>query len=255
MSRSNPQPTNPAKRFFKWSGSKGTLGYYDKEQQKEVEVKLPFTFLVLDELATISGFCEQDTSNYWSNEVRNVSREQLTVKTSHGTKQSGLYKDLTDVRSKGAKYAKSIYIAYKEQGVFVIGNLKASGAALTAWIEFGNKHVVSMGKVTLTGSEEAKKGATTYYIPTFSWDHADTDEDEIAKELDKELQMYLSQYLAEPAEDTWHEDAEQRAADSGYEKFKRSRPAKKPEVEDPDFGSMLEKGLEADGIDLNDIPF
>lgn len=255
MSRSNPQPTNPAKRFFKWSGSKGTLGYYDKEQQKEIEVKLPFTFLVLDELATISGFCEQDTSNYWSNEVRNSGRDEITVRTGKGTKGKGLYRDLK-LQLPGLRFAKSIYIAHRnEEGVFVIGNLKAVGSAFAAWWEFSNKHVVDLGKVTLMGSEEAKKGATTYYIPTFSWDHADTDEDEIAKELDKELQVYLSQYLAEPAEDTWHEDAEQRAGDSGYEKFKRSRPAKKPEVEDPDFGSMLEKGLEADGIDLNDIPF
>lgn len=196
MSRSNPIPTNPAKRYFKWSGSKGKLMYYDKEKQQEVEVKLPFTFLVLDQLATITGFNEQDKSSYWSNEVRSIAKEELVVRTSNGTKQSGLYKDLADVRSKGAKYAKSVYLAFEDNGEYVIGNLKAAGAALTSWIEFSNKVVVTNGKVSLTGSEEAKKGATTYFTPTFLWSSSDTDQDEIANDLDKELQVYLSQYLA-----------------------------------------------------------
>lgn len=196
MSRSNPTPSNPARRFFTWKGSKGALVYWDKENAKEVEVKLPFEFLPLDQLATITGFCEPDESSYWSNEVRSVAREELTVKTARGTKQTGLYKDLADVRSKGAKYAKSIYLAYKEDGEFVIGNLKASGAALTAWIELGNICKPENGKVILTGSEEAKKGATTYFTPKFEYSSADLDENEIAIDLDKELQVYLSQYLA-----------------------------------------------------------
>lgn len=195
MSRSNPTPTNPAKRFFKWSGSKGKLVYYDKEQQKEIEVKPPFEFLVLDQLATITGYNEQDSSNYWSNEVRSVAKEELTVRTSKGTKQVGLYKDLTDVRSKGAKYAKSVYVAYKDGDQMVIGNLKASGAALTSWIELSNKCVTENGKIVLSGSQEAKKGATTYYTPVFEWTHSSTDEDSEAIRLDKELQIYLSQYL------------------------------------------------------------
>lgn len=195
MSRSNPTPTNPAKRFFKWSGSKGQLVYYDKEKQEEIEVKLPFEFLVLDQLATITGYCEQDQSNYWSNEVRSVAKEELTVRTSKGTKEVGLYKDLTEVRSKGAKYAKSVYVAYLDGDDFVIGNLKASGAALTAWIELSNKYVLDNGKVRLTGSEEGKKGATTYFIPKFEWVPSEVVEDEAAIKLDKELQQYLNQYL------------------------------------------------------------
>lgn len=209
MSRSNPTPTNPARRFFKWSGSKGELGYYDKEKQQEIPVTLPFTFLVLDQLATITGFCELDASQYWSNEVRSVAKEELTVRTSKGTKQVGLYKELADVRSSGAKYAKSIYIAYQEDGEFVIGNFKASGAALTAWIELSNKHAVGNGKVALTGSEEAKKGATTYYVPTFEWLHAEADEDRAAIELDKELQIYLSQYLSAAKFDRVHNELDE----------------------------------------------
>lgn len=197
MSRSNPTPTNPAKRFFSWKGSTGKLVYWDKEKEAEVEVKLPFSFFVLDQLATVTGFCEPDGSSYWSNEVRSVAKEELTVRTSNGTKAIGLYKDLADVRSKGAKYAKSIYIAYMDtqNGELTIGNIKASGAALTAWIEFSNNHIVMNGKVSITGSTQEKKGATTYFVPTFEWSHSEKEEDEIAITLDKELQIYLSQYL------------------------------------------------------------
>jgi hypothetical protein len=208
MSRSNPTPTNPAQHFFTWSGSKGQLEFYDKEKQERVKVPLPFEFMVLDELNTITGFCEQDSSSYWSNEVRSTTRDELIVKTSRGTKQVGLYKDLTDVRSKGAKYAKSIYIAHKNKaGEYIIGNIKASGAALTAWIELSSKYITQNGKIRLTGSIEGKKGATTYQIPTFEYDHIDSDENKIAIELDKELQVYLSQYLSAPKFDE-HVDEE-----------------------------------------------
>ncbi len=196
MSRSNPTSTNPAKRFFRWSGSEGQLSYYDKDKKKDVKIDLPFSFLVLDQLATITGFCEQDSSSYWSNEVRSVAKEEFIVRTSKGAKQTGLYSALTDVRSKGAKYAKSIYVAYKEGDDYVIGNIKASGAALTAWIELSGKCIVTNGRIVLKGSEEATKGATKYQIPVFEWDHSTPEEDSLAVELDKELQIYLNQYLS-----------------------------------------------------------
>ena len=202
MSRSNPDITNPAQHFFQWSGSRGDLTWWNKDEKKAVPVRIPFTFMVLDELATITGYNDQDQSGYWSNEVRSVAREEFTVKTSKGTKQVGLYKDLADARAKGAKYAKSIYIAHKgPDGEYIIGNLKASGACLTAWIEFSQEHKVQNGTVMLTGGVEAKKGATVYQVPIFEYRACTPEEFDIAIELDKELQIYLSQYLAANAVD------------------------------------------------------
>lgn len=200
MSRSNPAQINPAKHFFKWKGDDGKLVYWDKETEKEVTVKLPFEFLPIDQLNTIKGFCEQDNSSYWSNEVRSL-KEEFTVKTSAGTKEVGLYKDL-ECRAKGAKYTKSIYCVYvdKTTGEYVMGNIQASGVAVTAWIDFSRKNVVENGKVVLTGSTEGKKGKVTYQIPTFEYVHSTEAEDKIAVALDKELQIYLSQYLASSAE-------------------------------------------------------
>lgn len=195
MSRSNPTPTNPATRYFKWKGSTGELTYWDKTEEKEYVIKLPFEFLVLDELSTIAGYCEPDNSSYWANEVRSLASQELNVRTSSGSKEVGLYKDL-QVRSKGAKFASSIYITYKENDEWVIGNLKATGAAVGAWFDFKKGHNPQNGKVVLTGSTEAKKGATKYFVPTFEYQSASSDENEIAVDLDKELQVYLSQYLA-----------------------------------------------------------
>ena len=81
-----------------------------------------------------------------------------------------------------------------------MGNIQASGVAVTAWIDFSRKNVVENGKVVLTGSTEGKKGKVTYQIPTFEYVHSTEAEDKIAVALDKELQIYLSQYLASSAE-------------------------------------------------------
>jgi hypothetical protein len=206
MSRSNPTATNPAKRFFRWSGSKGKLTWYDKENQQEVEIDFPFAFLVLDQLATITGYSDQDQSSFWSNEVRNVTKDQLTVRTSKGTKQTGLYADLTDVRSKGAKYAKSVYIAFYDNKELVLGNLKASGTSLTAWIELCNSTNVENGKVRLISASKAKKGATEYFTPNFEAVHSSEEEDAKAIELDKELQAYLNTYLVSTPTDHGNDD-------------------------------------------------
>lgn len=248
MSRSQPVLTNPSKHFFRWSGSKGHLSYYDKELSEEVVVKLPFEFMPLDQLSTITGFCEQDKSSYWSNEVRSL-RSELTVKTSMGTKEVGLYKDLTEARAHGAKYAKSIYCAYtdSETGEYVIGNLKAYGAALTAWIEFCRNKVVENGKVILTGSTEDKKGTNKYYVPVFEYQSCEPLEQETAIKLDKELQVYLSVYLNAKEEPSNDDVVIEDIPDGQHEV-------------DALVGKAAQQHREAvqldqDKIDLNEIPF
>lgn len=198
MSRSNPALTNPATRFFQWKGGDGKLEFYDKEKQVRVNVPLPFTFMVLDELATITGFCKPEQSGYWSNEVRSTVKEELHVRTSKGTKYIGLYKNDQGIvqMPKGATYAKSIYIAYKTRNGYEIGNIKASGSALGAWIEFGNTCVTTNGKITMTKGDMQESPVGEFYAPVFTWLHTTPEEDGAAIALDKDLQVYLSHYLA-----------------------------------------------------------
>lgn len=223
MSRSNPTLTNPAQRFFSWSGSKGKVVYWDKENKVEVEVKLPFVFLPLDQLSTIKGYSKIDKSGYWSNEVRNVTKDSFTVRTSHGIKEDGLYSTLANSRSKGAKYTKSIYCAYKQGDDWILANFNASGSALSAWIEFSNGIVVENGKVALTGSTHVPEanGISEYYIPTFEYQHSTPEEDKIAIAMDKDLQVYLSQYLAQP-----HVSEEEDASMDGTTTDSLEPPAK-----------------------------
>lgn len=198
MSRSNPTLTNPSRHFIEWVGSKGQLSWYNKEKKENIPIKIPFEFMVLDELATIKGFSKRLNNSYYSNEVRSIMKEEFIVKVAGNVIQTGLYKDLADVRAKGAKYTKSIYIAHKVGTEYIIDNFNAGGSALSAWIEFSQNNVVTNGKVRLTGSTHvpAANGISEYYIPTFEYVSASPEENEVAIALDKELQIYLNQYLA-----------------------------------------------------------
>lgn len=196
MSRSNaPAPAvNPATRFFEWSGSAGKLRYYDKDAKKQMFVDLPFTFLVLDRLHTTTGFDDKSGSGFWSNEVRDISRETLIVRNKGGVVATGVWKQLPALT--GLKYAQSVYVAFKdENGTLVLGNLKASGCFVSAWIEFTKKRNLYEGAITVTGATEERKGATQYYAPTFAPRAIAPETDAQAKALDITLQEYLTAYF------------------------------------------------------------
>jgi len=259
MSRSNPTAKNPATRFMQWRGGEdggGRITWYDKEAEEEKEVDLPFTFLVLDEFHTITGFSEKDHSGFWSNEVRDL-KDELVVKTKSGTIARGKYDDIKDkIKALGAKYTKSVYIAFKDEtGEFVIGNIKIGGAALTAWIEFQGKFDVNQVAVMVTEKpKKAKKGSTTYFVPVFEARNVSDATNNAAIALDKELQQYIGTYLSrKPEEDDLEEvddDVEIEDTDEPVEippaqeakpvKTKKAAPKEEPEE---------------DTIDLKDVPF
>lgn len=199
MSRSrNTELTNPALKFYGWSGSKGKLKSFDKslgEKGEQVFTELPFTFLVLDKLTTITGFSDADASGFWSNEVRNIKTEKLCVKTSKGEYMNDIYANLAPVLNKGAAYCQSLYIAYKEDGKLVIGNLKLSGSAIGSWIEFCKGKKLYEIAVTITEAVKAKKGATEYFVPTYVASAVSEGTQQEAVELDKCLQEYLTAYF------------------------------------------------------------
>jgi hypothetical protein len=255
MSRSNPTLTNPAEHFFEWSGSKGLLQWWDKENQKNVQVKLPFEFLVLDELATITGYSKYLESGYWSNEVRNISKDELFVRTKKGPFEAGLYANLAQTRAKGGKYAQSIYLAHKIGDEWVIGNIKAHGSALSAWIEFSKSHATETGKITMTRGEKESAPTGEYYPPLFSWAKSSHEEDEVAKDLDRELQIYLNQYLATPKGETDlspDDDLETigKATPEQEADFEKLKAEKKAPHED-----TVVTDIDDEPVNLDDIPF
>lgn len=204
MSRSNNTDLiNPAKHWFEWVGSKGCLSYYDKtkgEKGETVLVDLPFTFLVLDQLQSIKGFSDKDKSGYWSNEVRNTKYEKFTVRTKAGIVDGGLYDDLSCM-SKGAKYNKSVYVAYYDKDaagkdILTIGNISMMGAAVGPWIDLCKGKDIYKYAVSITGSVKEKKGSNEYYVPVFKLiQEVKPETEQAAIELDKQLQEYLTKYF------------------------------------------------------------
>jgi hypothetical protein len=189
--------TNPAKFFLKVKS--GAVTYYDKEAGENVDVPVPFEFIMLDQLGTIKGWSDADNSGYWSNEVKRSGTDEVTVRTSKGVKATGLWKDIkSDPNVAGAKFNASVYIAHVSGDGLVISNIAFSGAALNAWIEFiqANKGVArGNSKVMLSGFSDAKKGAVKYKVPVFEVAPVSSDEVAAATALDKDLQLYFADYM------------------------------------------------------------
>jgi hypothetical protein len=218
MSRSNQEETsvNPAKRWFRWSGKDGSITYYDKEKKENVPVKMPFTFLLLDELTTISGYSESEEKGIYSNEVKFTNSEKLNVRCGKNTMEVGLYADIKDaVKAKGGKYSRSCYIAFKDDsGSLEIGNFLMTGSSLSGgdhkadgakdkikldgWMDFmnANKKTVYSNAVKMEADTRiCKKGSNAYHIPKFSLVNIGEESNVLAAALDNDLQAFLAVYL------------------------------------------------------------
>lgn len=203
MSLSQERPTNPSKFFMKVKS--GNISYYDKASKENITVPTPFEFIVLDQVATIKGWSDADESGYWSNEVRSVGKDTLTVRTSKGIRESGIWRDIKGSSNiAGAKYNASIYVAHKSRDGLEISNLALTGAALNAWIEFTQKNRVNNVKVILSSWADAKKGAVSYKVPVFEAVAMTDDEKKEAVALDKQLQVYLNEYFNYSPDDSDH---------------------------------------------------
>jgi hypothetical protein len=238
MSRSRPILRNPTVRWFQWAGRDGKLTYYDRETKETVEVPLPFEFMPLDQLGTVSGYDKGLKAFFRANEVRSTRKEPLTVMLGSSVVERGYYRELT---TKGIKYAQSIYIAFRlEDGKWAIGNFTAVGSALSAWFDYTKNKIVENGKTVITRGGQMEAGTGPYFPPAFKYDHCDADETDAAWKLDQELQQYLDQL---------HESAE------------HNRAEQVDDTEPPVTGSdVLGTGDEIpdlgdEPINLNDIPF
>lgn len=206
MSRSNnTEVKNPAQRFFEWDAENGHFRYYDKNLTDEknpkgtnIKVLLPFKFVVIDILASITGFNKQDNVGIYSNEIKDLKKQSLTVKTFKGTEiATGPYATIKDAcNAKGGKYTSSVYIGYyDEKKELALGHLKIRGASLGAWIDYGKKNDFYKGGLTVKTSVEGRNGKTVFQIPVFEQIQISEETDAAAKFLDVDLQEYLNKYF------------------------------------------------------------
>jgi hypothetical protein len=186
---------------MEWNGSKGLVRYYDKTAKANIDLPLPLTFLVLDELSTIRGWSDANGCGIYSNEIRDTTKDPLLVKPykGGGTIAEGLYRDIKDkVAASGASFIASVYVAYKAtDGSLKLGNLQLGGAALNAWIEFrkANHGDILTKAIQITGKVQGQKGAIIFQSPTFAILPVTDQTQQQAIELDKMLQKHLVSYL------------------------------------------------------------
>lgn len=201
MSRSNPSEhlSNPSTRWFEWNGENGNVRYYDKDARKNIDCPLPFTFLLLDKLASVRGWHESSKSGIYSNEVKDTTKDVLVVKSfKGGVIAEGLYKDIKlAVNNVGGSYTANCYVAFKDGDGLSIGCVRFKGAALGAWMDFSKEHRGDLysSAIKIEGFTEGKKGRITYRMPTFKAQPVSADTNEAAEALDEQLQEFLNSYL------------------------------------------------------------
>jgi len=198
---SAPQ-SNPATKFIDWKSNEKCFSYYDKEEAKNVLIPLPFRFLVLDELHTIKGWNDATSSSIYSNEVKFISKEVITVKPFKGNEiAKGIYKDIKEkIVAAGAHYTKSIYIMLEDG---TLANIQLKGSAVQKWGDFSQKTKSRFADewVKVANVEEGKKGAVKFTTPLFSFAKSLTDKEcNLADIAFNTLETYLKAYLvkAEP---------------------------------------------------------
>ncbi len=202
MSRSNPSETapNPAVRWFEWNGEAGMVRYYDKDQKQNVEVGSKFTFILLDQLASVRGWHEASQSGIYSNEVRDTRKDVLVVKAfKEGILAEGLYKDIKDrIGNLGGQFVANCYIAFKDGEDLQIGSIRLKGAALSAWMDFSKAHRADLYKkaIVIDGFTEGKKGRVTFRAPIFRTVGLTEKSNAEAVKLDEELQQWLTGYFS-----------------------------------------------------------
>ena len=203
--------SNPAKRFLEWKSNDKRFVYFDKsiaesmkgkseEEIKEaanVPVTLPFKFLVLDQLHTVKGWNDASSSKIFSNEVKFISKQQMTVKPFKGNEiAKGLYADIKEkVKNAGGHYVKSIYIMLEDG---TLANIQLKGSAVQQWGEFTNKSLSRLPEewVVVDKAVDGKKGAVKYTTPGFTFGGSLSDKEAAQADLVfDELETYLKAYL------------------------------------------------------------
>ena len=199
---------NPATKFLSWKSNEQAFSYYDKDKQENVLVKLPFSFLFLDQLQSVKGWSDALSGQIISNEVKTVSDQELNVICYHknnkgeNTKTTiakGLYSQIKDaVVSAGAKYHKSIYIMLEDG---TLANIQLKGASVKEWGDFFNRSKKRLADewIIIDSAKAGKKGAVKFTTPEFKFERSLSEsESEQADSVFDELDAYLQQYLKKP---------------------------------------------------------
>lgn len=265
--------TNPASPFIEFQGAKGHFQYYDKSTKKNVSID-KFTFLIVSEFSTITGFNQLKGSSIYSNEITSQDSEELDVRyfrDKNTDKKNipivkGLYADIKDTvtsRSVGGKFTTSIYIALYHGGEWKLSNIKLSGKQLGEWIEL-NKRIVEKSKelninnlkyqcLIKIKSIEFVSGSIDYYYPVFDFIILDEDNPKHKASLIKADNYYdIIEDYQEKKKAGITEEAESGRKSQGETTSKATKTAKPVEQKQEEEASPF---ADTDDDDADDMPF
>lgn len=185
---------NPSTKYLKWSSNDKTLSFYNKETKENQLVKLPYKFVILAERHAVGGWDDKNGCSIYSNEVKFIGKEPITVKSSKGGLiVSGIYKDnKLKIVDAGGHYEKSVYVFNLENKA--IEKISLKGSATQSFGDFLNE---IKGKkldyvINLSGSVDGKKGSIKYSKPTFELGEAiDENLDVLVEKAYEEIEDYF----------------------------------------------------------------
>lgn len=201
------QTESPVTKYLTWSSENKCFSYYDREKKENVNVKLPITFIHLDELSAIKGWHDASSSGIYSNEVRSTKNQELNVRSFKGGELvKGIYQDIKlRIASFGGHYVCSLY-AFMDGEVV---NISLKSSSLMVWSDFSKENRKSFAGTTIQVASftDGKKGAVKFSTPLFTLGKpislTDNEKSEEAYTL---LQAYIKARSAS-AESTTNESA------------------------------------------------
>ena len=237
MSRSAPEITaaaNPAKRRIevkstgiqeyipsKTDGEKGTNKTHD----------IPFGFIVLDEVNCITGYSESKKLGFYSNEIKELSKDVLVVRCGKDIVAKGLYEDIKEkMKAQGGKFTTCAYAVIRNGSGFDMVRIMFAGASVGAWFEFKRKaNIYGDNAVIISGWKEDKKGAVTFNVPIFSTSSIKPEVVHETGELDAELQSWLKPFMFQQQKEIKGGDGGDDGYDGDYSQDKGSEKSTRDE--------------------------
>lgn len=196
ISRPQTKGKNPAAKFLEWKSDEGKLSYYDKEKGENILVELPLKFVILEHYHTVKGWHDASESGIYSNEVFEIGRKVLNVRSLKGGGiAQGLYKEIkSTVKDAGGHYCRSIYAVTNDLEII---NISLKGSGVSAYSDFiqeigdGN---FDTNWVEITEAAPMKKGKVSYTVPVFKKGAEIKDKSKL-QPFAETLESYMNDYF------------------------------------------------------------
>ena len=208
MSRTSQTNSNrvpsPVKFYINFNQD-GEFVYYDAEKKERVSLGSDLDFLVMDTRSAVGGFNKALDARIYSNMVKSVVTEEVTVKCGKETIDKGIWAEIKDrVKAKGAKFCTKVFALAKINGTLEPVELDFMGSAIGDWMSFieelGGKWATYSSTISATKGEERKSGKNIYYGVAFSLKPLDPADNDAANAFnDDKLQPYLNAGVAQEA--------------------------------------------------------